>query len=136
MKFTLLLLLPIFSFGQGQLFTKKDIAPMTLSFAAGHATGWRDVVIYHPNQLFEQFPNLNENFWDNRVQNKPGFLNMEWNADHVFKSASKLFFVTAVVLKVGDKKKWYWYLWDGVKYFAAYHIGFFTSYNLINKNKL
>lgn len=120
----------------GQLFTKKDIAPMALTFAAGYSTGWREEVIYHPNQLFRQYPNLNRKFWDIRVQDKPGFLNTEWDADHVLKGTTVLLFTAAVTFKLGEKKKWYLYILDGVKYFAAYHIGFYVSYNLQMNNKL
>jgi len=36
---------------QQKVFTKKDIAPIVLTAAAGYAQGWRDHVLYHPNQL-------------------------------------------------------------------------------------
>jgi len=121
---------------KAQLLSKKDIAPMVLTFAAGYSTGWREEVINHPNQLFRRYPNLNRKFWDNRVQSEPGFLNMEWNADHVLKGSTVLFFTAAVTFKLGEKKKWYWFIVDGVKYFLSYHAGFFISHNIQNQNKL
>lgn len=138
MKSLLTVLLCSFIFickGQ-KLFSKSDIAPMLLTMGAGYSTGWREVVIHHPNQLFAQYPNLPRKFWDNRVQSEPGFLNMEWNADHVLKGTTVLCFTAAVTLKIGEKKKWYWYVIDGVKYYLCYHLGFFLSYNVQNKNKL
>lgn len=119
-----------------KLFTKKDIAPMILTATAGYAQGWRDEVIYHPNQLFQKYPNLNRNFWDIRVQNPPGFLNTEWDADHVLKATSAGLFVAAVTVKSGHKQKWYWYLVDAAKYYLSYKIGFTLAYNLTLNNKL
>jgi len=121
---------------QAQIFSKKDIAPMALTMGAGYSQGWREEVIYHPNQLFEQFPNLNRNFWDIRVQNKPGFLNTEWDADHVLKATTGGLFVAAVAVKIGDKKKWYWYVIDAAKYYLSYKTGFFLAWNVTHKNKL
>ncbi len=135
MKLLILLLFPLITSAQWKP-TKRDITPALLSFAAGHIKGWHDEVTYHPNQLFQRFPNLNRRFWDIRVQDKPGFMNTEWDADHVLKGSQKLMFIAAICLKVGERKKWYWYLWDGVKYLTSYSIGFWSSYNLIHKNKL
>lgn len=132
----LLMIMPAMCLSQPKLFSKKDIAPMTLSFTSGHLNGWREEVLYHPNQLFEQFPGLNRRFWDIRVQDDPGFLNTEWDADHVLEMGSKAMMVAAVTFKLGQKQKWYWYLWDAVKYMSAYKLGEFSSYNLIHKNKL
>jgi hypothetical protein len=79
-------------------------------------------------------PHLNRNFWDNNVQGEKGFLNMEWNADHVLKAATATFFVAAVTFKTGEKKKWYLYFIDGVKSYLVYKAGFFVSYHLQEKN--
>lgn len=129
------LLFPVFSYGQ--IMSKKDIAPMLLCMGAGYSTGWREEIINHPNQLIRRYPNMDgKAFWDNRIQKEPGFLNMEWNGDHVFKGATVILFTAAVTFKLGEKKKWYWYLLDGAKYFISYHAGFLLSYNIQNKNKL
>lgn len=126
------------AFGQSKYkwLSKKDIAPMLLCMGAGYSTGVREHVISHPNQLFRQYPNLNRAFWDIRVQNPPTFFNTEIDADHVLKGTTVLLFVGAVTFKIGEKKKWYWYIVDGVKYFVSYHVGFALSYNLQMKNKL
>jgi hypothetical protein len=121
---------------QAQIFTKNDFKICLLTAAAGYTTGLRDEVNYHPKAFMERHPNLNPTFWDNRVQGKKGLLNMEWNADHVLKGATVLFFTAAVTLKIGEKKKWYYYFIDAAKYYLSYHAGFFLSYNLQEKNKL
>lgn len=139
MKVLLLLLLPFLSFGQDKWYsiTKNDAAVMALELAAGYGQGWRDEVLYHPNQLFKQYPNLNRRFWDIRVQDKPGFLNTEWDADHVLKGAIASLHVAAVVFKIGERKQnWKKYLFDAVKYYGSYKLGFFLSYNLTHKNSL
>lgn len=102
----------------------------------------RDEVIYHPNALFRRFPNLNRNFWDIRVQGSKGFLNTQWDADHVLKLAVNASHVAAVVIKFGEKptgKRWKRvkkYAWEAIKYYGCYKVGFFVSYNIINHNRL
>lgn len=122
--------------GQQRFFSKRDLLPLSLTFAAGHMAGHREEILYHPKQLFNRYPNLNRNFWDIRTLNEPGFLNTEWDGDHVFELGSKSMMIAAVVFKVGEKKKWYWYLWDGFMYGLTFKAGEFSSYNLIHKNKL
>lgn len=122
--------------------TGNDIAVMSVEVAAGYAQGWRDEVIYHPNQLFKRFPNLNRNFWDIRVQNPPGLLNTEWDADHVLKATISTLHVSAVIIKMGDLKdypkrdRWKKIAFDLLKYYASYKVGFFLGWNVTNGNKL
>lgn len=126
-----------FNISKGQkLFSKNDYAIIPLEVAAGYAQGWRDEVIYHPNALFKHFPNLPKKFWDNRIQSKPGFLHMEWNADHVLKATTNLCHLTAICFKIGERKKFKYYLFDMLKYYISYQTGFFLSYNLTHKNKI
>lgn len=119
-----------------KLFTKNDLATLPLLVAAGYTTGLREEVIQHPKAFMLRHPNLNPNFWDNRVQGKKGPLNMEWNADHVLKGATAMFFTAAVTFKLGEKKKWYYYVADGIKSYMAYKAGFVISYHLQERNKL
>ena len=145
-KLTILLLfLPLFASAQEKKWytiTGNDIAVMSVELAVGYAQGWRDEVIYHPNQLFKRFPNLNRSFWDIRVQNPPGFLNTEWDADHVLKATVSSLHVAAVVIKIGDlkdypkKDRWKKVAFDMVKYYGAYKAGFFLSWNVTHGNKL
>lgn len=137
-KLLLLLLFPLSLSAQKKWYSisKNDLQVMAIEVGAGYAQGWRDEVIYHPNQLFKQMPNLNRRFWDVRVQDAPGFLNTEWDADHVLKFAVNGLHVAAICFKIGDKKKWYLYLVDAVKYYASYKVGFYLGYNVTHGNKL
>ena len=122
--------------------SKNDLLVMGIEIAAGYGQGWRDEVLYHPNQLFRQFPNLNRNFWDIRTQNNPGFLNTEWDADHVLKGTIAGLHILAVSVKVGDLKEYKGWknkvlkvVIDGAKYYLSYKIGFTLAYNITHKNK-
>lgn len=119
-----------------KIFDKNDFKVLPLLIAAGYTTGLREEVIQHPKSFMLRHPNLNPNFWDNRIQGDKGFLNMEWNADHVLKASTAALFTAAVTFKLGEKKKWYYYLADGLKSYMAYKAGFFISYHIQEKNKL
>lgn len=144
MKILFLLLMPCLSFAQPKWnhVSKNDLSIMGIEVLAGYGQGWRDEINYHPNQLFKRFPNLNRNFWDIRVQNDPTFLNTEWDADHVFKFAVNGLHVAGIILKVGDlksypkKDRWKKILFDIVKYYGSYKLGFFLAWNVTNQNKL
>ena len=126
MKILFLLLLPLIGSSQFKL-KQSDIAPMSCTFAAGLLQGTREQVLYHPNALFKQFPGLNHKFWDIRQGHR-------WDANHYLKAGVASLFTAAIVFRIGDRKKWYWYFWDGFKYYLPYKLGFFISYNLIFKN--
>lgn len=119
-----------------KLFTKNDLVVLPLLFAAGYTTGLREEVIQHPKAFMLRHPNLNPNFWDNRIQGEKGLLNMEWNADHVLKGTTAMLFTAAVVFKIGEKKKWYYYVIDSIKSYMVYKGGFVLRYHIQEKNKL
>lgn len=136
MKLLPILLFISLSTNAQKLFTKNDLKTIPLLMAAGYTNGLREEVIQHPKAFMLRHPNLNPTFWDNRVQGEKGLLNMEWNADHVLKGTTAMLFTAAVTFKLGDKKKWYYYLADGIKSYMAYKAGFFISYHIQEKNKL
>jgi hypothetical protein len=118
--------------------SKNDIATMSLEMGAGYAQGWREEVLYHPNALFAHFPNLNKNFWDNRLSWQRGHIR---DANHILKFSVTAFHLTAVAIKIGDykslpkKQRVKKILFDVFKNYAAYQLGFFLSYNLTHHNK-
>ena len=119
--------------------TKNDIATMSLELGAGYTTGWREEVLYHPNALFRHFPNLNRNFWDNRISSKRNDIK---DANHMLKASYTLMHLTAIAIKVGDFKQYKRWkkvrkiAFDVFKNYCAYQAGFYLSYNLTHKNKL
>lgn len=136
MKTLILLLFPVFCFGQNinknnyrLAVTKNDIAVMSLQFAAGYGQGWREEVLYHPNALFRRFPNLNRSFWDSRQWKRH-------NANHWLKTGVVGCQTLAIVIKIGERKKnWKAYAIDMIKYYGSYKLGFFAAYNITHKNK-
>ena len=117
--------------------SKNDVVTMACEVGAGYGQGWREEVLYHPNALFKHFPNLNRNFWDNRLYSEGGH---NFDANHVLKGAITSLHLAAVVIKAGDLKnykgkKGLKILADFVKNYAAYQLGFFLSYNVTHKNK-
>jgi len=150
MKFIIVIVAVLLFFtGQSQItnknpwaFNKKDIAPMTLQFAAGYAQGWREEVLYHPKALFERFPNLNHNFWDNRINRGSRGISIFRDANHLLKFIVVGTQTTSIVIKVGDwkeypkKDRWKKLLIDLVKYYGAYKLGFVMSYNVTHQNDL
>ncbi len=123
--------------------SKSEISVMACEFIAGHSNGWREEVLYHPNALFERFPNLNRKFWDSRIswQDKkliPGFQ----DANHMFKFINTSSHLAAITISIFDKRdkmtgkeKVKYIVKSLILNYASYQLGFFTSYNLIHKNR-
>lgn len=141
MKTLTLLLLPFFSFSQKwYAVSKNDIAVMSCEVGAGYATGWREEVLYHHYALSQNFPGLFKNgktFWDGRVYSDGVF-----DANHMLKGMTVGFHVAAICIKLGDiksypkKDRWKKILFDAVKYYGSYQLGFFLAYNITHQNKL
>jgi len=141
--FTLSILISCSCFGQDAKWwgiTKKDIAPMSLVFVAGHAKGWADQVEFHHHEMSIQFPGLFKNgktFWDGRYDDD-GI----WDAKHMMEGIRAKCFILAIVFKVGDLKKypkkdrWKKVGFDLITYSAIERFGFTTSYNGIHKNPI
>lgn len=64
--FLFLALTPLFASAQFKV-TKNDALIAAFQFISGAADGLREEVLYHPNNLFEQHPNLNRQWWDSRI---------------------------------------------------------------------
>jgi hypothetical protein len=143
MKTLIFLILPLFGMAQSKWYSvsKNDILVMSCEVGAGYSQGWREEVLYHPHSLFEHYPNLNRKFWDARWswQNGDAY---KWDANHVLKGTTNAFHLAAVVVKASDLKSykrkdlWKKLLFDVVKYYSSYQLGFFLSYNITHKNKL
>lgn len=138
-KLIIILLLTLSFKAKAQFITRNDIAVMGCEFIAGHANGWREEVLYHPNALFQHFPKLNRNFWDNRIswQNKKKLAGFQ-DANHTMKFINTISHIAAISITVGggEKPSWKKILKKIVLNYAAYQAGFASSYYLIHKNKL
>lgn len=118
-----------------QIVTKNDLVIMGIEVGSGYMQGWREEVLYHPNELFRHFPKLSRTFWDNRVTWKqPG----KFDANHVLKGGIILSQLVAISVKASDlgKRSFKKIFLDILKYYASYQLGFFLSYNLTHNNKL
>ena len=121
-------------------FTKNDIAVSSCFFMYGFVKGWADEIEYHHYALSNRFPGLFKNgnkFFDGRYD-EDGI----WDAKHLAAGLQGSLMTAAVLLKFGDLKKYpkkqrlKKILFDSVKYDFSRRLGFFVSYNLINKNRL
>ena len=139
--------LPFLCFGQtdstkAKIFTysKNDALVSGCFFGYGFAKGWADQVEYHHFAMQRQFPSLFKNgktFWDGRYD-EDGI----WDAKHMLAAMQGAFMTTTVIIKFGEykhmpkKHKFYRICFDIVKYDFSRRLGFFLSYNVINKNQL
>lgn len=122
---------------QAQILTENRAKVAVCEFFAGYANAFRDQVLYHPNQLFARYPNLKGSFWDIRQQGEPGFLNMEWDADHLLKGLVVFSHLTAVAIKIGDgRPKIKTILRDLAVSLLAYKAGWVTGWVFVHGNKL
>lgn len=139
---TLLLLASISTQAQTKWYkiSKNDLWVMGMEVGAGYSKGWGDEIEFHHFELSQRFPGLFKNdnkFWDGRYDND-GI----WDAKHMMSAFTTSFHVAAVVIKIGDlksyrkKDRWKKITFDALKYYAAYHLGFFLSYNVTHGNKI
>lgn len=114
------------------------------SYLAGVADGCREQILYHPTQLFQEFPHLNRDWWDIRCSyrnkySEPSYLVAFSDANHFFKASSLVLNCVSVGFSFGDipkKGKGWWILKRIARAYICNKIGFATSYYLIFKNKV
>lgn len=106
-----------------------------LQFISGVANAIRSQVIFHPNELFTQHPNLNRAWWDSRETWSNG---SGWNnANHVFQTIQVGSQIAAAVFVInGEKKNWKKYVLDGLLYTGAYKAGWYVMWYGHFGNKL
>ena len=119
---------------------KKEALPLSFYFVSGLTDGLMDYLQFKyegKNQFWQPDISCN-NKWKNgdKKQGEKFFgsstvfvgLTDGW---HLSKTVRNLFTGATIVLKFGSKKKWYYYLIDGVIYQAVNRIGFNITYNTI-----
>ena len=116
---------------------KEHIAPAVLVFVAGTAEGVMDGLQFHydGNNPFWQ-PDIS---WRNKYKNKDPqqgktfagkYFVVATDGWHLMKFTRNATLFTAFTLKLGEKKKWWVYIVEGVSYWVINRIGFNISYKL------
>ena len=116
----------------------KQIAPAILVFVSGTAEGVMDHLQFHydkPNQFWN--PSIS---WRNKYKggdpvNGKTFAGKYFVAAtdgwHMMKFARNATIFTAFTLKVGEKKKWWFYVAEGAGYWLVNRAGFNLTYNTL-----
>jgi hypothetical protein len=119
---------------------REHIAPAALVFVSGAFEGVMDHLQFHydkPDQFWN--PDIS---WKNKYKggdpaNGMTFAGkyMVWTTDgwHMMKFGRNLTMFAGFTLKVttGTRKKWYWYVVDGVSYWAINRAGFNLTYHIL-----
>lgn len=121
---------------------KEEIPVLVTMFLAGSFEGMMDNLQFHydkPDQFWN--PDLS---WKNKYKNHdplqgPTFRGKYFvfttDGWHLMKFGEHLCITTAICLKAiysaGYRKKWYWYVFEGLTYIAANRAGFYLTYNII-----
>ena len=150
-KLIILLLIPFTLQGQTlKDYIKKNAIPVCLMGVSGAFDGTSESLRYRYDGFKRVFPDANDQFWQPGLSwhnkwkggdpaNGEKFLfsstALVWVTDgfHLCRMARNSTMITAIVIKRGEKKKWYWYVVDAGLYYCAYTTGFSISYNLIFK---
>lgn len=128
---------------QAQYNIKEELPSHILSFVSGAADGVSEKIKFH--KLGAGSP-----FWDMKTSWQRKWKDgKESNGEKFFGSSTLLVFVTdgyhlmrmiqhttmatSLVFHLGEKKKWYVYLIDGVLHMITNRIGFHLTYNVIFK---
>ena len=115
---------------------KKMIAPAICLFVAGLSEGCMDIVDFKYWKFQKVFPKANPQFWDQNIswQNRRGqYFPFTRDAWHLFKFVNHASIMTGIVIKIGDKEKWYWKVAKGLVLWGVNRAGFQFSYKLVFK---
>ena len=148
------LLLPIALFlfaalpGIGQILTKRDIAPLALTFFAGMCDGTAEASYYHFDKMDHKYGDLNDQFWNGKISHQNKYKNFDpqqgpayfgsttflvWTTDsyHLSRMGRNLSISTAVAIKIGEKQRWWHYPLEAVIYWLTYTFGFTFAYDWV-----
>jgi len=134
-SFILLFFLPIFVYSQQY---KIQPLPIALTFVSGVAKGYSDVINYRYEEFKIIHPNANDQYWNPDIswtnKWKVGSTTEErfwgssrWfvpltDANHMFPTVSKYSAIGAIVIKIGDKQKFIYYVYDFIIYTLSYSL--------------
>ena len=133
------------SYGQ---ITKKDIAPLCLTFASGMCDGGAESLKFHYEKVDSKL-NLNDKFWNPEISWKNKY--KDGNPDngaafkgsttcfvgvtdgyHLLRTGRNIMAITAITLKIGNKQKWWYYFLEAALFYLSYQIGFTITYEIFN----
>lgn len=117
--------------------TKNDIAIAAVQLLAGGADGLREEVLYHPNNLLRQHPNLNRQYWDSRISwhNKENHWVPFSDANHTLRTTIQSLDLLSIGIALGEKNRnWKAALRKMIIGYLARKAGFTLIYNLHFKN--
>jgi len=115
---------------------KKYIVPASLVFVAGGFEGAMDGLQFHydkPNQFWN--PDIS---WKNKYKNndpaqgktfRGKYLVFTTDGWHLMKFGRNAFTMGAIVTAIGEKRKWWVYIVEGLSYWTINRIGFSLVYN-------
>lgn len=142
--YLLLLLLITSHFCFSQIYTKQDfkrvIIPSSCLLISGGFNGSAEYIKFHYNGD-SKFWN-NSLSWQNKWKNGDPLQGEKFpfsstalvgltDGYHMMRSFSNVFMVTGITVKLGEKRKWYKYVIDGVIFYTTYNIGFNIVYETI-----
>lgn len=142
----ILFFLPVACFSQ----YKFKPAPVAVVFVSGALDGWNQQISYHYADFEKVFPHANDGFWNPEISWKNKYeLDNEGNIRgekfplsttalvfmtdgyHLTRTGYKLTGTVGAVWLMGEKKKWYYYVIDGLIYTVARGLGFHATYTVL-----
>ena len=136
----------------GQILTKKDIAPLLLTFSAGVFEGTAEALKFHYPAVDSKL-SLNDNFWNPSISWRNKYKNNDplqgnafigsttflvWTTDgyHLTRMMRNICIMTCISIKIGERQRWYEYIFEAIIAYISYQLGFTVSYDIIfNKSK-
>jgi hypothetical protein len=115
---------------------------------AGISDGTNEEISHHYRDFKKIFPNANDRYWDPNISWKNKYKNgdptqgpkhfgsttfLVWTTDgyHMTRFIKNTMIVTSISLSVRQKRKFKDFLVSALAHTAAYHIGFFLSYDIV-----
>jgi len=117
-----------------------------LVFIAGSAKGFNETLVFHYKVFRKKFPNANHQWYDPKLSWRNKYKNRDPNQSSKFAMSTSAFIfttdqyhlnnfigrsaiLTAIVIKIGEKKKPFkYYMYDLLYYTACFQAGFALTY--------
>jgi len=131
---------------------KKEFPSIATMYLAGVSDGTAETLKFHYSDFKRVFPSSNPNYWDMKISWKNKYKNQDynqgpkffgsttflvWTTDgyHMSRFAKNTMFVTTILIHPKEKKKFKNYLLDVFIHSTSYHLGFFSTYETLFKNR-